>query len=112
MPFVGFSAGMLICGENILTSNDGNDCGSTRFSGFGFTKFNFVAHYPTRDGEDRVERDNRICEYHNGHANPVLALQDDGYIAIDGEGTKVVRGNCWLFEAGGEKILLEQGYIG
>jgi peptidase E len=112
MPFVGFSAGMLICGENILTSNDDNDCGSTRFSGFGFTKYNFVAHYPARDGEDRAERDNRICEYHNRHANPVLALQDDGYIEIDGEGTKVVRGNCWLIEAGGEKKLLEQGRIG
>jgi dipeptidase E len=112
MPLVGFSAGMTICGENILTTNDNNDCGSTKFTGLGFTKYNFVAHYPAGDREERVQRDSQICEYHTFHANPVLALEDDGCGEIDSEGTKVVCGHCWLFESGREKNLLEPGYVG
>jgi len=112
MPLVGFSAGMVICGENILTTNDNNDCGSTKSTGLGFTKCNFVAHYPSSDREERIRRDGRICEYHNSHANPILALEDDGGVEIDDKGTKVVRGHCWLFESGREKTLLERGYIG
>ena len=59
-----------------------------------------------------MKRDRRILDYHTFHPNPVLALEDDGYIEIDSEGTKVVRGHCWLFESGKEKMLLEQGRIG
>jgi peptidase E len=112
MPLVGFSAGMVICGENILTTNDYNDCGSIEFSGFGFTKYDFVAHYPSGDRGEETRRDSQIREYHSSHANPVLALEDDGSVEIDSKGAKVVHGHCWLFEAGAEKILLEQGYTG
>ena len=77
MPLVGFSAGMVICGPNILMSNNKNVCGSTEFTGLGFTEYNFMAHYPSDDGEERARRDSRICRYHNSHTNPVLALEDD-----------------------------------
>ena len=112
VPLVGFSGGMLICGQNILTSNAKNDCGCTEFAGFGFTEYNFNAHYPAGDGEERARRDARIREYHASHANPVLAVKDDGRVEVDGEGTSVVRGHCWLFEAGREKRLLPLGAIG
>jgi peptidase E len=112
LPFVGFSAGMVICGENILTTNDNNDCGCTQFAGLGFTKYNFASHYPARKCKERELRDNRIREYHKTHANPVLAIEDDGYIEVDNKGTKVVHGHCWLFEAGREKKFLKPGYIG
>jgi dipeptidase E len=109
MPLVGFSAGMVVCGRNILTSNDMNECGCTNFAGFGFTIYNFLAHYPSDDGEDRVEKDNRISEYHKTHSNPVLAVEDDGCVEIDNGGIKVVSGHCWQFEAGREKVLLRGG---
>ncbi len=112
MPLVGFSAGMVICGVNILTSNDKNDCGTKKFTGLGFTKYNFAAHYPGGDEGESIQGDSRIYEYHKSHANPVLALEDDGYVEIDSEGAKVVRGHCWLFEPGKEKVLLKHGYIG
>ena len=35
MPLVGFSAGMVVCGANILTSNDENKVGITQFEGWG-----------------------------------------------------------------------------
>ena len=53
MPLVGFSAGIVICGQNILTSNNNNDCGSTNFTGLRFTKYNFMAHYPANDMGER-----------------------------------------------------------
>ena len=61
VPVVGFSAGMIICGQNILTTNDDNECGSTEFTGLGFTKYNFVAHYPAGDGAECGE----IAKYAN-----------------------------------------------
>jgi dipeptidase E len=112
MPLVGFSAGMVICGPNILTSNNINVFGVTEVTGLGFVEHNFVAHYPAGDGDERALRDSQIRAYHNAHTNPVLALEDDGWIKIDEKGTQVVRGHCWLFEPGMEKVLLEQGYVG
>jgi peptidase E len=106
MPLVGFSAGMVICGPNILTSNNINVFGITEVAGLGFTEYNFMAHYPAGDGEERALRDSQIRAYHKAHTNPVLALEDDGWIVIDDQGTQVVRGQCWLFEPGKEKVLL------
>jgi hypothetical protein len=101
----------VICGQNILTSNDRNDCGLTDFTAFGMISYNFMAHYPGRDAAAQALKDNLIRKYHTAHANPVLALEDDGYIKIDHQGVNIVRGHCWLFELGQEKILLEHGYI-
>jgi peptidase E len=112
MLWVGFSAGMVICGPNILTSNNQNVCGLTDFSGLGFSTYDFMAHYPAGEGEERAQRDGRIRRYHTAYANPVLALEDDGWIKVDDTGTQLVRGHCWLFEPGREKVLLELGYVG
>jgi hypothetical protein len=101
---------MIICGPNILTASDDNDSGRTDLAGLRLTNYNFAAHYPPHDGEERSRRDGRIHDYHTSHANPVLALEDDGYVEIDNEGMRVVRGHCWLFEQGTEKRLLERGY--
>jgi dipeptidase E len=108
MLWVGFSAGMVVCGPNILTTNNINVFGITEVTGLGFTEYNFVAHYPADEGEERARRDSQIRAYHNAHTNPVLALEDDGWIQIDEGGTQVVRGRCWLFEPGQEKRLLKR----
>ena len=106
MPLVGFSAGMVICGPNILTSNNINVFGITEVTGLGFAEYNFMAHYPAGDDGERALRDSQIRAYHNAYTNPVLALEEDGWIQIDDQGTQVVRGGCWLFEPGREKVLL------
>jgi hypothetical protein len=103
---------MIVCGKNILTSNDFIDCGNTNSTGLAFTQVNFASHYPPGEGEDRLQRDSQIREYHFTHSNPVLALQDDGYVEIDSQGTRVIHRHCWLFMAGEERILLEHEYIG
>ena len=45
LPVVGFSAGMIVCGPNILTSKDLNAVETTYFSGLQASPFNFFAHY-------------------------------------------------------------------
>jgi dipeptidase E len=112
MLWVGFSAGMVICGPNILTSNNINVFGITEVTGFGFSEYNFMAHYPADDGKERAQRDSQIRAYHNAHTNPVLALEDDGWIKLDDRSTQVVRGHCWLCEPDREKVLLEVGPVG
>lgn len=103
LPYVGFSAGALVCGPNMLTTNDFNASGSIHFQGFGFTPYNFLAHYPVTDGPEREMKDARVAAYHEFHDNPVLALEDDAYIHITAEGARRVRGSVWLFEKGKER---------
>ncbi len=110
LPLVGFSAGMLVCGANILTSNDINCCACTQFAGFGFVPYNFVAHYPGAEGPERDRVNQRIVEYYHAfHTNPVLALEDDGYIRVDGQRVELVRGHGWLFEKGRAGAFLNPG---
>src|SRR5512140_1476998 len=45
LPLVAFSAGTVLCGPNILTSNDINMVPTTHFDGLNLTPFNVVAHY-------------------------------------------------------------------
>lgn len=111
LPLVAFSAGMVLCGPNILTTNDMNVCACDTFSGLALTGHNFNAHYPEEDGEARALRDERIGEYHVFHGNPVLALCDNAHVRVkDGE-AELVKGDCWLFEQGRGKRKLEVGPV-
>jgi peptidase E len=46
LPLVGFSAGMIVCGPNMLTSTDMNNVGTTYFESLNVSPFNYFAHYP------------------------------------------------------------------
>src|SRR5512145_2405154 len=45
LPFVGFSAGTVLCGPNILTASDMNTVETPHFEGLNLIPFNFFAHY-------------------------------------------------------------------
>ncbi|MDP1624158.1 MAG: Type 1 glutamine amidotransferase-like domain-containing protein [bacterium] len=109
LPYLGISAGTLICGENILTTSDINGCGTTYFSGFGLTQYNFVAHYPDLDNLEREKIDDRISAYHLFHENPVIALNDQTYILISENGLNVKSGDCWLFRKDNAKVQIKSG---
>ncbi len=111
IPLVGFSAGAVICGENILTTNDLNAVGTPHFSGFNFTNFNFNVHYPSQPGLARDERDDNIWEYQVFHDNPVLAMEDDVYLRIDEMGLLLVRGSIWRFDKSKERQHIPPGRI-
>ena len=110
LPVVGFSAGMIICGLNILTSKDLNSVETTYFSGLNASPFNFFAHYFSNTyGES--EHDDWLSDYHVFHDNAVILLSDGAYLKVNGKKTTLVRGEGWILRKGQEKEKLEEGKL-
>jgi dipeptidase E len=104
LPVVAFSAGAVICGPNVLTSNDLNLIPTPHFDSLGILPFNLNVHY-----EDSAARDEWLGEYHNFHDNPILMLEDGAYIRIEGRKTSLVRGTAWCWRVRQEKERLKSG---
>jgi len=110
LPLVGFSAGMIVCGPNILTSKDMNTVETNYFYGLHATPFNFVAHYP-KDAYGQSVRDEWLGDYHFFHDNPVIMLCDDAYVKVDGKKTSLVRGEAYILRKDQEKERLDEGKL-
>jgi dipeptidase E len=110
LPFVGFSAGTILCGPNILTANDMNAVETSHFDGLNLIPFNFFAHYD-EDRYGQAMHDGWLGDYHFFHDNPVIMLSDGAYIKVDGKKTTLVRGDAWILRKGEEKEKLEQGSV-
>ena len=108
LPLIGFSAGTVLCGPNILTSKDMNTVESPHFSGLNVTPFNFSCHYPEEDIA-RLEKDEWLGEYHVFHDNPVVMLADGAYVRLEGKKTQLVQGQAWILRKGQEKQKLKPG---
>ena len=110
LPLIGVSAGMILCGPNILTSKDMNTVETPHFDGLNLIPFNFFAHYAD-DGYGQSVQDDWLGDYHFFHDNPVILLSDGAYIKVDGKKTTLVRGDAWILRKGAEKERLETGKI-
>jgi dipeptidase E len=112
LPMVAFSAGTVLCGPNILTSQDMNMGGTSHFAGLNATPFNFSVHYP-QDEFARPGKDDWLSDYHVFHDNPVILMADGAYVQVDGKKTILVRGDAWVLRKGqpSEKQELEAGKI-
>lgn len=110
LPVVGVSAGMVICGPNILTSRDMNTVGTPHFDSLSLVPFNFLAHYPD-DGFGQSVDDDWLGDYHFFHDNPVIMLTDGAYVKVDGRKTSLVRGEAWILRKDQEKERLEAGQL-
>ncbi len=108
LPVVGFSAGMILCGPNILTAKDLNAVETTYFGGLNASSFNFFAHY-IPDGLS--VHDDWLSDYHSFHDNPVIMLSDGAYVKVDGKKTTLVRGEAWILRRGEAKERLEPGKV-
>jgi len=108
LPLIGFSAGTVLCGSNILTCQDMNTVESPHFSGLNITPFNFSCHYP-QDEIGRLEMDEWLGEYHVFHENPVILLADGAYLRVKGRKTQLVQGQAWILRKGQEKQKLAAG---
>lgn len=106
LPLIGVSAGAVICGPNILTSNDLNMLPALHFDGLNLTPFNFNMHYT-----DDARRDNWLIDYQAFHDNPVILMEDGSYIHVHGKQTKLIRGQAWVWRPGREKERLEPGCV-
>ena len=108
LPLVAFSAGMILCGPNILTSKDMNTVETSYFDGLNLTPFNFFAHY-AQDAYGRSVHDDWLSDYHFFHDNPVIIMSDGAYIKVNGRKTTLVRGEAWILRKGHEKEKIEAG---
>jgi peptidase E len=102
LPVVAFSAGTVLCGPNILTTNDINIVPSPYFKGLGASPFNFNVHYPD-DPLRQAAKDEWLAEYHVFHDNPVILLADGAYLKVEKNETRLVRGEAWILRTGCEK---------
>lgn len=111
LPFVGFSAGTVLCGPNILTASDMNTVETPHFNGLNLVPFNFLVHYDgDRYGQSAVH-DEWLGDYYFFHDNPVVMLCDDAYVKVDGKKMTLMRGNAWILRRGEEKERLEPGKV-
>jgi peptidase E len=108
LPLVGFSAGVTICGPNILTSPSMNTVATTHFDGLNLIPFNFSSHYP-QDAYAQSVKDAWLADYHFFQDNPVLLLSDGAYVKVDGKKTTLVRGDAWILRRNSEKEKLVEG---
>jgi dipeptidase E len=106
LPLVGVSAGTVLCGPNVLTSNDLNMMGTPHFEGLKLLPFNFNVHYA-----ENAAKDEWLADYRSFHDNPLIMMGDDAYIRAKGKTTTLVRGEAWIWHAGCEKERLEAGQI-
>ncbi len=110
LPFVGFSAGTILCGPNILTANDLNTVATPHFECLNLVPFNFFAHYPD-DGYGQSVDDAWLEDYFFFHDNPVIMLSDGAYVKVDGKKTTLVRGSAWIKRKEADKERLDPGKV-
>jgi len=110
LPLVGFSAGAILCGPNILTSNDMNTVATSSFEGLNATQFNFSPHYPL-DNYGQTMKDEWLSDYHFFHDNPIVMMSDGAYVKVDGKKTTLVRGEAWIWRKDQEKEKLEESKL-
>jgi len=108
LPFVGISAGMVVCGPDILTSRDMNTVGTPHFDGLKLVPFNFTAHYPD-DSYGQSLHDEWLADYHFFHDHPVILMGEDAYVKVEGKKTILLRGDAWILRKDSEKEKLVQG---
>lgn len=110
IPIVAFSAGTVLCGQNILTSKDLNSVGTPYFDGLKTVPFNFLVHY----GEDsyiQAIHDNWLADYHVFHDEPVIMMTDTACVKVEGKKISLEWGDAWILRQGQEKEKLELGEI-
>lgn len=110
LPVVGFSAGAILCGPNILTADDMNAVQTTSFDGLNAIPFNFFAHYST-DGYIQSMQDDWLRDFHIFHENPVIMLCDGAYVKTEKGKTTLVRGEAYILRKDQEKERLEEGHL-
>ena len=110
LPLVAFSAGMVVCGPNILTSKDMNTVGTSHFDGLNVSPFNFLAHYAL-DAYGQSVQDEWLADYHFFQDNPVIMLCDGAYLKVDGKKPTLMSGEAWILRKDSEKEKLEEGKL-
>jgi dipeptidase E len=115
IPYLGTSAGSVICGLNIKNTNDMPIVYPPSFKGLGCISFNINAHYldPVQGSQHMGEtRETRLKEFHIYNDTPVLGLREGSWISIEGDKVSLQgKHTARLFKKACEAVELESGVL-
>jgi dipeptidase E len=110
MPYLGVSAGTNIASPTIKTTNDMPIVQPPSLAALGLVPFQINPHYYVgqnfvRDGEAYVPhfsetRDDRLREFHEENATPVIGLWEGGILRIEGGTMELLGAGARLFRRG------------
>jgi dipeptidase E len=119
MPYLGVSAGCNVACPTIRTTNDMPIVQPPSLDALGLVPFQVNPHYYTgqnyvRDGEAFVEhfsetRDQRIQEFHEENATPVVGLWEAGLLHFDGARVTLSNAPARVFRRGATPVDVESG---
>ncbi|MFT7334373.1 MAG: dipeptidase E, partial [Porticoccaceae bacterium] len=95
IPYLGTSAGSVICGLSMQNTNDMPIVYPPSFQTTGLIPFNINAHYSDPDLESKhmgETRETRIKEFHAFNTIPVLGLREGSWLDVKGS-TILLKGN-------------------
>jgi dipeptidase E len=93
-PYLGTSAGSVICGLSMQNTNDMPIIYPPSFQTLGLIPFNINAHYLDPDTQTKhmgETRETRIKEFHSFNTIPVLGLREGSWLEVKGE-TVILKG--------------------
>ncbi|MEC5165198.1 dipeptidase E [Flavobacterium sp. PL11] len=94
-PYLGTSAGSVICGLTMQTTNDMPIVYPSSFQTLGVISFNLNAHYLDPDTLSKhmgETRETRIKEFHTYNSTPVLGLREGSWLDVKGNSI-ILKGN-------------------
>lgn len=119
MPYLGVSAGCNVACPTIKTTNDMPIVQPPSLDALGLVPFQVNPHYYTgqnyvREGESFVEhfgetRDQRIQEFHEENATPVVGLWEAGLLHCDGATVTLANAPARVFRRGATPVDVELG---
>lgn len=108
MPYMGTSAGSNVAGPTIRTTNDMPIVQPATFDALGLVPFQLNPHYLDPEPGSRhmgETREQRLAQFHEENATPVIGLREGGMLQIDGDRMMLLGApSARVFERGAEPV--------